>query len=165
MLHSQHNLWTTHIFTPLESILLVLAFNSEHQLGVKYKLLLIGGSVLFAVANALWLQPFYTHINSYSSILECLILISLMLKYLQLILLRDNLHSIVKFPLFIVLVSFSIYYLYQICYSGLYNLNLYKIIDLPKIYNHLHFFLNYALYAAILFSFSTHESLNLNNDK
>ncbi len=153
------NLWTMHLNIPLETVLLVSAFDSEYKLPFKYLAVLIVTPILFAVTNGLFIQPFYSHVSSYSSILQALICIPLLLKYLQLILTKDDLHGVLKFPLLIVLIAFSLYNIYLLLYFGLYNLSLYSNQTFPAFLHNLHIVFNFILYLAILYSFRLKNSL------
>ncbi len=163
LIQNQHNLWLSHIFTPLETLLLLSAFATEIPFSHKLGVLLFSVPVLFEVANSTLLQPLFTTMNTYSSILQTFIVVALFLKYLQTVMDMDRNVQLLKYPLLIALLAFSIFDIFSLTSTGLFNY--YYLNNLPesKALSHFHISSNFLLYILLFISFMVHQSIKLEN--
>jgi hypothetical protein len=160
----KNNLYLIHAYTLVEFQILALAYNAEFK-ATSSKL--VYGFMLFfsgfCIVNAIFLQPLLTHINSYSLVLESLLLTSLIGLFFYKFIQGNNHYSLYRYSLFWLSIGYLIFMIGNLLYSGL--LNKYATNQLIlDFFQTLNTAFNFILYACIFMSMIMPRHLHIDEE-
>lgn len=119
----KNNLVLFHLFTPLEYTVLSLLYYSVLSSARLKRLVLLSIPVFIAIAAvfSLFVQKYHTDSNSYSTILQSILIILSSMFFLREVLLLQQVTSLQSFPLFWVSVGLLFYFTGSLITEGMMN--------------------------------------------
>ncbi|MFT3680934.1 MAG: hypothetical protein QM791_11715 [Ferruginibacter sp.] len=147
----KNNLFIFHILVPVEYTLMMLLFRSDIRNKTAFRLVTwsIPAFIILSLFLSAFVQPPVTN-NSYSTILESVLLICTSLYFLREVLLLQQVKELHRYPMFWITVGILFYYTGTLLTEGMLNYLISHSIETARKLYRLSYVIKYALFVLFI---------------